>query len=119
MSHAHWSMQVPVTLRALWAQRKRWARGQGEALHAHLTTIARRRNHRMWLIALESLASWLWVWALIISLLIAVVDLAINSHHLLGLGIAWGIAIAVLATVQTTVALWLETSYDPATGRRT
>ena len=31
----------------------------------------------------------------------------------LGLGLAWGIAIAVLATVQTTVALGLDTSYDP------
>ena len=29
-------MQVPSTLRALWAQRTRWARGQGEVLHAHL-----------------------------------------------------------------------------------
>jgi GT2 family glycosyltransferase len=29
-------MQVSSTLRALWAQRKRWARGQGEVLHVHL-----------------------------------------------------------------------------------
>ena len=29
-------MQVPSSLPALWAQRKRWARGQGEVLHAHL-----------------------------------------------------------------------------------
>lgn len=29
-------MEVPSTLSALWAQRKRWARGQGEVLRAHL-----------------------------------------------------------------------------------
>ena len=34
--HALVGMQVPSTLRALWAQRTRWARGQGEVLHVHL-----------------------------------------------------------------------------------
>ena len=29
-------MQVPGTMRGLWAQRRRWARGQGEVLHVHL-----------------------------------------------------------------------------------
>jgi biofilm PGA synthesis N-glycosyltransferase PgaC len=43
--HALVGMQVPVTLRALWAQRKRWARGQGEVLHAHLISVARWHNH--------------------------------------------------------------------------
>ena len=38
--HALVGMQVPSTLRALWAQRTRWARGQGEILHEHLRTIA-------------------------------------------------------------------------------
>ena len=33
-------MQVPSSLPALWAQRKRWARGQGEVLHAHLRESA-------------------------------------------------------------------------------
>ena len=57
-------MQVPSTLRALWAQRKRWARGQGEVLHAHFGQVFRWRHHRMWLLAFESLASLLWVLAL-------------------------------------------------------
>ena len=54
-------MQVPSTLAALWAQRKRWARGQGEVLHTHLTSVSAWRNRRMWLLAIESLASLLWV----------------------------------------------------------
>ena len=50
-------MEVPSTLRALWAQRKRWARGQGEVLHAHLRAVSRWRQHRMWLLSVESVAS--------------------------------------------------------------
>ena len=48
-------MQVPVTLPALWAQRKRWARGQGEVLNVHLGQVVHWRNRRMWLVSVESL----------------------------------------------------------------
>ena len=57
-------MQVPSSARALSAQRKRWARGQGEVLHVHLREVSRWRNRRMWLLSGESLASLLWVVAL-------------------------------------------------------
>jgi poly-beta-1,6-N-acetyl-D-glucosamine synthase len=110
-------MQVPVTLGALWAQRKRWARGQGEVLHAHLISVARWRNHRLWLVAAESLASLLWVVVLVAGLIIAALSLAIDGHDLFGFALAWGIAIAVLATLQVTVALWIETAYDPGVWR--
>jgi poly-beta-1,6-N-acetyl-D-glucosamine synthase len=63
--HALVGMQVPSTLGALWTQRTRWARGQGEVLHAHLRDVSRWRNHRMWLLALESLGSLLWIIALV------------------------------------------------------
>ena len=43
-------MEVPSSLRALWAQRTRWARGQGEVLHVHFGEVLRWRNHRMWLL---------------------------------------------------------------------
>lgn len=115
--HALVGMQVPVTLRALWAQRKRWARGQGEVLHAHLASVARWRNRRLWLLAAESLASLLWVAALAAGLIIAALSLAIDSYDLFDFALAWGIAIAVLATVQVTVALWIEADYDPRVWR--
>ena len=58
-------MQVPTSLRALWAQRTRWARGQGEVLHVHFSHVHRLANHRLWLLSLDSLASLLWVVALV------------------------------------------------------
>jgi biofilm PGA synthesis N-glycosyltransferase PgaC len=106
-------MQVPSTLHALWAQRKRWARGQGEVLHTHLGEVFRWRNHRMWLLAFESLVSLLWVVGLAVSLLIAALGATIGGEELFGFAFAWGVAIALVATLQLLVALWLEQSYDP------
>jgi poly-beta-1,6-N-acetyl-D-glucosamine synthase len=112
-------MQVPSTLRALWAQRKRWARGQGEVLNTHLGEVLHWRNHRMWLVSFESLASLVWIVALAASVVVAVLAAVFRDYGdgLFGFGLAWGIAIAVLATIQLIVALSLETSYDPTSWR--
>ena len=107
-------MEVPTTLRALWAQRTRWARGQGEVLHVHFRDVNRWKNHRMWLLSLESLASLVWILALVATLVIAVLALTLGkAEDLFGLGVGWGIAIAVIATIQVLVALKLEHGYDP------
>ncbi|HXV34318.1 MAG TPA: glycosyltransferase [Gaiellaceae bacterium] len=107
-------MQVPTSLRALWAQRTRWARGQGEVLHVHLGEVSRWGNHRMWLLSIESVASLLWVVALVLTLLVSLLALALgDGESVLGLGLAWGIAVAVVATVQLTLALTLQRRYDP------
>ena len=91
-------MQVPRSLRALWAQRTRWARGQGEVMHVHLVEVARWRNRRMWLLALESLASLIWIVALVVSLVIAAFGFAVGGEQLFGYALAWGIAIALVAS---------------------
>ena len=103
-------MQVPSSLRALWAQRRRWARGQGEILHEHLRTIAAWRNRRMWILGLESVASLLWVTAMALGLVFSV--LSAYSLGLFDFAMAWGIAIAVVATLQLVVALALGFRYD-------
>jgi biofilm PGA synthesis N-glycosyltransferase PgaC len=111
-------MQVPPSLRALWAQRKRWARGQGEVLHLHLGEVLRWRNRRMWLLSFEALASLLWILALTATLVITLLTLALGGgEDLFGLSLAWGIGIAIVATAQLIVALWLERGYDPTSYR--
>jgi biofilm PGA synthesis N-glycosyltransferase PgaC len=105
-------MQVPATVRALWAQRQRWARGQGEVLHTHLREAFHWRNRWMWLMAVEALASLVWVLALVAAIIISVLG-AVNGGRLIGFGLAWGIAVAVIATVQVTVALLIDDRYDP------
>jgi biofilm PGA synthesis N-glycosyltransferase PgaC len=103
-------MQVPSRPRALWAQRTRWARGQGEILHKHVRTIAAWRNRRMWMVGLESVASLLWVTALALGLVFSV--LSADGLDLFGFSMTWGIAVSVVATVQLVVALALGFPYD-------
>ena len=106
-------MQVPASIRTLWAQRKRWARGQGEVLHVHFAEVSRWRNHRMWLMSLEALASLLWVVVLVAALLTAALGSFLSeSDNLFGFALAWGIAISFVALVQMVVALNLERGYD-------
>jgi biofilm PGA synthesis N-glycosyltransferase PgaC len=106
-------MEVPSTLSALWAQRKRWARGQGEVLHRHLRSVSRWRNRRMWLLSIESVASLLWVVGLAASLVLAVLSKLFRAGiALVEFGLAWGVAISVVATVQLLVALTLRYRFD-------
>ena len=108
-------MEVPTTVRALWMQRTRWSRGQGEVLHVHWRDILRVRHHRMWLIAGESLASVAWLVLAMTSLVLAGVDLVSPEINLgvFDFALAWGVAIAVIATLQLAVAMTMEVRYDP------
>ena len=111
-------MQVPSSLVGLWAQRKRWARGQGEVLRTHFREVALWRNHRMWLIGIESLASLIWITALAVTLLVTLLALALGGgEELFGFSLGWGIAIAVVAVIQLIVALIIDRSYDPTAWR--
>jgi biofilm PGA synthesis N-glycosyltransferase PgaC len=106
-------MEVPNTIRALWAQRKRWARGQGEVLHRQLRDVSRWRNRRMWLLSIESVASLLWVIALASALVLATLSHLFQADlWWFGFGLAWGVAITVVATVQLLVAIVLRYQYD-------
>ena len=94
-------------------QRKRWARGQGEVLHVHLGEVSRWRNHRMWLVGIEGLASLVWVVALATSLVLALLGLLLSDGGgLFGFALAWGFGIALVGTVQVIFALTLEHGYD-------
>ena len=106
-------MQVPPSLSALWAQRCRWARGQGEVLHQHLGSALHWRQRGMWLVALESVLSLLWVVAWATALAFAAVALFVPPWGtLFGFALAWGVAIAVVATVQIAVALFIDSRHD-------
>src|SRR3954452_14281676 len=115
--HALVGMQVPSTLRALWDQRKRWARGQGEVLRVHFRAAMRVRNYRMWLLGLESLGSLVWVVALAGSSVLTALGIALGHDRAVRFAFAWGIAIAAVATCQMLVALAIERQYDRTLAR--
>jgi biofilm PGA synthesis N-glycosyltransferase PgaC len=106
-------MQVPARLSSLWAQRRRWARGQGEVLHEYLRSVVHWRRRGMWLVALESVLSLLWVVAWALALLFAAIDAFVPGWDtLFGLTIASGVAIAVVCTIQVAFALSIDSRYD-------
>ena len=106
-------MEVPSTLSALWAQRRRRARGQGEVLHEHRTQIMRRSQRWLWPLALEAIASLVWVAGLAIATVLTVfVTLGSGDVPALLLGLAWGIAVSVVATLQLAFALRIDFAYD-------
>jgi poly-beta-1,6-N-acetyl-D-glucosamine synthase len=106
-------MEVPANLRALWAQRRRWARGQGEVLHTQFLKLMRWRNRRMWPIVLETVASPVWVTALALSVVLTALALAIwGREEVFGYSLAWGIAIAAVAMFQLAFALGIDARYD-------
>jgi biofilm PGA synthesis N-glycosyltransferase PgaC len=107
-------MQVPTTVPALWAQRRRWARGQGEVLHEYFGAVL-RRGRGLLPVALESALSLLWVVARALALTLAAIDLFVPSwQSVFGFAIAWGVAISVVATLQVALALSIQYPYDRA-----
>ena len=106
-------MQVPSRMPALWAQRRRWARGQGEVLHVHLPDVMRWRHRRLWPLAIEALASLLWVALLVLSVVLSLIAVLLSAEiPVLVLSLSWGIALAVVATLQLAFALQLDLPYD-------
>ena len=106
-------MEVPVTIRGLWAQRKRWARGQGEVLRAHMGSVRHWAHRRLWPIALEAFGSAVWVLVAGVAALFALIDALVGGNPAsVTLAFAWGIAICVVASLQLGFALVLEARYD-------
>ena len=109
-------MQVPARLPALWAQRRRWARGQGEVLRVHFRQVLHPRHWEMWPLAFEGLASLVWILCLTAFVVLQVIHLLGYAAGIRaswpGLGIAWGVAVAVVATVQLLFALRITFPHD-------
>jgi poly-beta-1,6-N-acetyl-D-glucosamine synthase len=66
----------------------------------------------MWLLSAESLASLVWVLGLTLSLVAVALGTSLGTLGVFGAGLAWGIAISVVATLQLVVALALRYPYD-------
>jgi len=106
-------MEVPSTIRSLWAQRCRWARGQGEVLNAHTRLIVRWENRRMWPVAAEAWASLFWVTGMALAALAATLNEVLGEPFpMLGFGIGWGVAIAVVAAIQLSFAVVVQHPSD-------
>jgi len=107
-------MRVPVGIRALWHQRRRWATGLIQVLRRHGTLLFRWRNRRQWPVVLEALASILWAHCFVVLLMIWVAAQFVGAEPagLSPFPNEWGMLIASLAILQLTTGVFVDYRYE-------
>ena len=108
-------MQAPSTLRSLWAQRRRWARGGAEVLRDPWREVMRWRHRRLWPLAMENAGSLGWIVLFTVATVATVIGIIAAPDVDVPLGrlaLVWGVAVAVVATVQLAFALQIDFPYD-------
>jgi len=109
---------VPETLRGLWQQRMRWARGGIEAARKHSYLLGRWSERRMWPVFIEYLlgAVWCYGWLLTVILFLCTwlfPDTWPVKYSVPTLFPRWtGVVLAMTSLLQFTVGLFLDSHYE-------
>jgi len=112
---------VPESLRGLWRQRLRWARGGIEAALRHYRSIFHWRRRRMWLVLAELMVSTAWCYAVFLVLIAWILTQVMPTWIPAGFQVAtllpgWsGSLLAVVCLLQFLTGLALDRRYE---GRR-
>jgi biofilm PGA synthesis N-glycosyltransferase PgaC len=107
-------MQAPPTLRELWKQRRRWARGLTQVLRRHAIVPFRWTMRRLWPVYYESILSILWAYVFVF------VSMYWLVSHLFGyapVGTSpfpnfWGMLIATACLLQLLTGATVDSRYD-------
>jgi biofilm PGA synthesis N-glycosyltransferase PgaC len=111
---------VPESLRGLWRQRVRWARGGVEAALRHHRAVVRWTGRRMWPVFVELVASTAWCYAVVLVLLAWILTRLAPERVPAGLQVAtllpgWsGSLLAVACLLQFVTGLTLDGRYEGA-----
>lgn len=115
------SILMPETLRGLWRQRLRWARGGAQVAIAHVPHLRSWRRRRMWPVLAEYLTSVTWSYALGALVLLEGWNTVAGPRHesTQGLAVApWSMAfLSTACLVQFGVSLLLDRRYEPGVER--
>jgi poly-beta-1,6-N-acetyl-D-glucosamine synthase len=107
-------MQVPPTIRELWKQRRRWARGLAQVLKRHRRCLLNWKQRRMWAVYGESVLSILWAYTFVlVTAFWAVAHL--YGHAPLGTSPVpnlWGMLIATACLTQLLAGTIMDRRYD-------
>lgn len=116
-----WTL-MPETLRGLWAQRLRWARGGVEVLLGHGRSALSWRKRRMWGVLLEYALSLLWAYTMLAIVLLWVLGLLVVLPPPLRVDTLlprWhGVILALVCLMQFATGLAIERRYEPRMGRQ-
>jgi biofilm PGA synthesis N-glycosyltransferase PgaC len=107
-------MTVPLSLRAHFRQRLRWARGLMQVLRKHRDVLAHWRFRRMWPVFVESSLSILWAACFVVLTSLWIVSYAAGYPPVGASPIPnfWGMTIGTLCLVQLAVGTWVDRRYD-------
>ena len=107
-------MNVPTTLKGLFKQRLRWARGLMQVLRKHRAVITTWKTRRMWPIFIESSLSVLWALCFVCLTTIWIISYSLGYPPIGASPIPnlWGMIIATMCLLQLFVGAWMERRYD-------
>jgi len=108
-------MQVPLNIRDLWRQRRRWTRGLAQALRRHRSILFHWKLRRLWPIFYESCASILWAYTFVLMTGYWIVcKLAgYDPRGASPIPNFWGMMIATTCIAQLLIGAWMDRKYDP------
>ena len=108
---------MPETLRGLWRQRLRWASGGAQTFLRYAPDFLHWKGRRMWGVLGEYAVSVFWCYAMILTLVLALLSLAGLMPAGLGpppaLLSIWGMVLSVACMVQFAVSLWVDRRHEP------
>lgn len=123
----HWQIQfepcavtwilMPETIRGLWKQRLRWARGGAEVYFKNIGRIWKWRNRRMWMLVADFCFSTTWAFTYALSVVLWGLGHFMTMPAQLNVATIWppafwGIVLATVALLQFLVAMLIERRYD-------
>jgi biofilm PGA synthesis N-glycosyltransferase PgaC len=107
-------MRVPVSLRGLWHQRRRWSRGLAQVLRRHGGAVASWKTRRLWPVVAESYLSILWAYLFVVFTVLWAVSYAAGYPPIGASPIPnyWGMLIGTMCLFQLLVGVVLDRRYD-------
>lgn len=120
--HALVWILMPETLRGLWKQRLRWAKGGAQVLLKNFGVFGHLSQSQMWPLLLEMCASVLWAYQMLLLVILWPLSMLFPQ---LGLGSTdapfipgnGGLLLAATCLVQFAFSMWLDSRYDRGLGK--
>jgi biofilm PGA synthesis N-glycosyltransferase PgaC len=112
---------MPETLKGLWNQRLRWARGGVEVILRHARSINSWRIRRMWGVMLEYILSVCWSYTMLAIIILWLLGYLIDMPPELrtsGLIPQWhGVVLGIVCMLQFAISLMIDRRYEAGIGR--
>jgi poly-beta-1,6-N-acetyl-D-glucosamine synthase len=107
-------MRVPVSLRGLWRQRRRWSKGLAQVLRRHGREAFTWKARRLWPVVVESYLSILWAYCFTVFTALWAVSYAVGYPPIGASPIPnyWGMLIGTMCLLQLLVGVMLDRRYD-------